>query len=685
MPRLTYISRGGAESAGFRPVSQQGLDLSPLAEVAQNIARDAAQLREVQQRESERLRADELRMSVANTLSETQVSWTERVAQAKTQAPADAKGFTESLIKDFDTYTAEALGKQKDPQAQRLLTDGFRRMRLSMHADAFNFEIGQRKRALVDSAVAGIETDRRGLMANPSAFTDTLAKRLAAIQTLDIAPAEKEKLLDGARRGLSRDAAMALVDQNAAGFLERAGMRAARGKRGGSRDKDAAEAVASDPLLSSMHPDDLRQVVDRASLIVAQQEAAAQAEAERRARLAEIEAARKQRAADQALSILAERARFGIATDPSDRELFAAIEGMPHAAEYRRLAALIPKQQALAMLPIAKQREQIDQLLAYRQQQGTNTGIEEELKRRQEIVTAAEKAYREDPLGATQRYGLQTVAPIDTTSLQGFLETVMQRVPQADVARQVTGTDESPLRPSEVPDVQAMFSTLAPAEQGKFIAEMAARVPPGQMQSLARQIGERDRPLSLAFAAGASSTDQGRAVAELIMAGAAKLKDAQVRPGGRGDLIKQQERTVMVQYLGEGPQAAITGETRKDILEAAELVNASFTSSDPERAVRLVLGGHVIDYRGRRLPVPMGMDQDDIEAKLMQYPRAKIDAQASDGWVMLPGRRPMGVPEFLAELPNAQLEPVGQFRYAVRAGGSLVMNAERRPIVVDLR
>jgi hypothetical protein len=104
-------------------------------------------------------------------------------------------------------------------------------------------------------------------------------------------------------------------------------------------------------------------------------------------------------------------------------------------------------------------------------------------------------------------------------------------------------------------------------------------------------------------------------------------------------------------------------------------------SPSPQGAVALALGGPLTEHAGKRIPVPQGINLAD---KLQRYPVQDIAAQAPDGFVYLPGGRPMGVPEFLGALPSAQLEPAGYGRYVVRSGGSLVLNQRREPVVIDV-
>lgn len=650
------------------------------------MADTARQLADAQERAQVQLQADEAKVSVANTMSDATVFWTERMQNAMTQAPKDAAGFTQNTLTDFDAWTQQKLDAQTSEPAKRLLEDNLRRMRLHMHAEAFNFEVQQRNKALEDDFYTGLDADRRAVAADPSLFADAQARRVAAAQALSLPPAKRDKLASDARGDLAFDAANALVDRNPAAFLERAGLRTAKGAKGkaGGQAEDAAARVAADPILSSLDPDKLRRVTDRASMIVSQQEAAAAADAERRARQAEIAAERKARAADQAWNIIAGRAASGVATNPGgDPELIAAIAGTPYAAEFPKLMAQVAGRTAVVMRPMAQQQSEIDALIQRRNSGGTDSNLEAEIETRKKLLATQKAAYEASPLRASQQYGLQNVTPIDTSSLDAFVGTIAPRVQQATIAGRQAGSAASPLLPEEAASVSRMLGALKPGEFGDAVAQIAARVPSEQMAALAAQLDPHDKPLALALGAGSDRTTQGRTVAEIIRRGAQFMKDKSIKIDQGAEFgIKAQ----IAKAVGDSvPQAM-----RQNVIDAATLIYAGKQGEGDtpaiEDAVRLAVGGNIIERKAgdqvQRVPVPAGVD---LTARLAAYPVSSIATQAADGFVYLPGptgTAVMPAKDFAAALPGAMLEPIGRGRYAVRIGGSLVLNKERRPVVV---
>lgn len=358
-----------------------------------------------------------------------------------------------------------------------------------------------------------------------------------------------------------------------------------------------------------------------------------------------------------------------------------ATAGTPYQQGVRMLAQMAKDNGGLAAQPLAVQQATLDAIDA----QIATTGRTPELdKRRQQVAKVAEGAAADaqrDPLRAAVERGVLDALP--PLSLQGGVEGLVgglqARVAAADRVRGWAGRSVAPLTPDEAQSLGRMLQTLPPDQRGNAVAMMAAAVPADQMVATARLIDAQDKPLALAMAAGASRTTEDRTVAELILRGAQAVKDKAVKEeSGAGYGL----RASLAAEVGDAMPEAVRG----DVLEAARLIYlgkmAAGESVSYGGALALAAGGPIVEHNGRRLPVPAGLDEDSLREKLRTLPPGKLDAP---GGQVLTGGQAMPLAQFMATLPDAQLEPVARGRYAVRAGGSLVMNAERRPVVVDLR
>lgn len=404
-----------------------------------------------------------------------------------------------------------------------------------------------------------------------------------------------------------------------------------------------------------------------------------EARALRQAQAAEVAAARQEREAGRAWDVLSGWALAGKAADPQANAALIAKLDPQRLAAYKALAAEIPARTAAAMLPLSQQQTQLDGLIAQRAARGTSPELEKEIERREKVLTEARRDYGTDPLRAGADRGIiDRIAPLDTGSLDGIVRSLASRVEQAQTVSTRAGRSVSPLLPEEAMRVASMLSTLGPSAQAQSIAQLAGVLPAGQAQALAKQIDAKDKPLALALAVGSQRTTNGRPTAELILRGAQVVKDKGVKEEQGAEFGL---RASIAKTVGDSLPAA----ARDDVIAAARLIylakQAEGDSISHDGAVRLAIGGNIVEHAGRRLPVPAGVDLTD---RLQRYPRASIEAQAGGATVYTGGGRPMGVPEFLAGLPSAQLEPVGLGRYAVRSGGALVTNSERAPIVIEV-
>lgn len=672
------------------------IDLSPIAQgldTAAQVAERAQIIAERQRKEAEALlerqQQDEARVTVTNAVTARRAAVTEQLVAAES-APDGMAGATDRALKDHQTW-AETTAKSLTPAGQKLLALQAPELQLVTHEKFFGAEVKARQSALVTGFSSGLDAARRNVMADPAQFSDTLARQMALVGTLNLPDAVRAKLIDDAKQSLAFDAASTIATRDPDAILSRFGAAGGKANKDGtvlpSDPAKALAAVRGDPVLSQLSPENLRQVVERATMLKVTREAAAQAEVERRARLAEIAANERARKADQAWGILSGRAMTGVATDEkADAPLFQAIAGTPYAAEYRRLAAQIPARTAVATLPLGQQQAQIDALIGQRNANGTNTALEEQIRFRKEVLAAAKKQFDDSPLRAGQQYGLFSVAPLDTTSFDAMLPGLAARVPQADLAGRQAGRPAPPLLPEEAGRLGEMLAALPPADQGQRIAQLASVVPPQQLLALAQQIGGEDkgakRALALQMQFGAAKTTAGAYRSELVARGWQAVKDKGIKEDTSAEFGL---RAQIAKEIGD----SLPPKWREDAIDAARLMylgqQADGVSPSVRGVVRLAAGGEIVEHNGRRIPIPAGVSEAQLADRLKAYPAAALASQAPGGAVMLPGGKQMPMAEFLANLPAAQLEPVAPGRYGVRAGGGIVMGATGRPIIIEVR
>jgi hypothetical protein len=123
------------------------------------------------------------------------------------------------------------------------------------------------------------------------------------------------------------------------------------------------------------------------------------------------------------------------------------------------------------------------------------------------------------------------------------------------------------------------------------------------------------------------------------------------------------------------------------VREAAKLIWAGKAAEgqriDPANALRLAIGGSIVDHNGAKVIVPAGMDGGELTKRLGNYPPAALASQLPDGKVYVRGQ-PMDPAQFLAALPGAQLRTLARGKFAVMSGGAVATNAQMQPIVLEV-
>lgn len=436
---------------------------------------------------------------------------------------------------------------------------------------------------------------------------------------------------------------------------------------------DAAEKAIGQ--LPDLDPQKRATLMDRASAYKFALDQKAELAAQRQARQAEA-GMRKAEAAFQTFQSLADK---GTVLDPAYiDQVVAQTAGTPYQAGVKAMAQQAVETGGLASQPIAAQQAALDAINQKIAADGRSPALDRR-KEQLEKVVAGSKGDLEKAGGlraAVERGVLDKIAPLDIRSIEGITQGLAARVEQADtVSKGWAGSTVSPLLPEEAEQLAGTLNNLAPAARSTFIATLSKAVPPKQMAALAKQIDGKDRALALSMALGSSGTTAGRFTSELVIKGAQAIKDKGVKPDNSA---VTGTRARAAEYLGD----SLTGKAREDVLDTAYYIYAGMEaegSGDINRAVRMAVGGDIIDRNGRKLPIPAGVNEDTFETSMATSARRAIGT----GQVFVSGKA-MEADAFLKALPSAELQPVGNGRYVVRAGSGLVTTDGKKPLVLGV-
>lgn len=401
--------------------------------------------------------------------------------------------------------------------------------------------------------------------------------------------------------------------------------------------------------------------------------------AELAAQRAERRAEANMRKAEAAFNTFQSLADKGTVLDPNYiDQVVAQTAGTPYQAGVKAMAQQAVETGGIASQPIAAQQAALDEINAKIARDGRSPALD---KRREQLekVVAGSKGDLEKAGGlraAVERGVIEQIAPLDISSIEGITKGLAARVDQADtVSKGWAGTTVSPLLPEEADALAGTLNNLAPAARSTFIATLAKAVPPKQMAALAKQIDSKDRPLALSMALGSSGTTAGRHTSELVIKGAQAIKDKGVKAD---NTAVTGTRARAAEYLGD----ALQGKAREDVLDTAFYIYAGMEAEgggDINRAVRLAVGGDIIERNGRKLPIPAGVNEDTFETAVSTSARRAVGT----GKVFVGGKA-MEADAFMKALPGAELQPVGAGRYVVRAGSGLVTTDGRKPLVLGV-
>lgn len=357
--------------------------------------------------------------------------------------------------------------------------------------------------------------------------------------------------------------------------------------------------------------------------------------------------------------------------------------GTPYQAGVITLARQAVEAGGFAAQPLAQQRLALQALDSKIATEGRNPALDKHREKLAKVVTAAETDIKADPLNAALERGVVTeIQPLNLSGgIAGLAQQLGARSQQAGTVEVWAGRPVSPLTRPEAETVGSLLRSMPPDQKATALATLAGTMPAKQAQALAAQLDGSDRALSLALSLGSAQTSFDRPVSELVLRGAEAIKSKSVK-------LEDAAESGLTAQFDKALSGAITNpEQAARVREAAKYIWAGKAAEgsriDAANAVRLAVGGPVVEHNGAAVILPAGMDESALRQRLASYPAAALAPQLPDGKVYVRGQA-VDAAQFLAALPGAQLRTLARGRFAVMSGGAVATNAQMQPIVLEV-
>jgi hypothetical protein len=444
-------------------------------------------------------------------------------------------------------------------------------------------------------------------------------------------------------------------------------------------DPGAALKALRDPkYLPELDPGARTNLIQTADVRVTQ--------ASNRAANAAEAAARRMDTQWKALSTVFEAGKM---LDPATAEAARKqFRGTPYAAALESMMAQAPSATAFASQPLAVQSQSLMALQASMNRGGANPEQIQAYRQAEQLHNATLADVRKDPyMAAAERGVIVGVAPL-SLDIQQLPAQLAARARDAQQVSQWVGQDVSLFRPDEAEKIGNVLAAMPPKDRAGALVALRSAMTPGQAQAFATQLDPKDKATALALAYSDRKTTLGRYTSELI------LRGQQAKADGTSTKGQKTPDATVGQWSAEFADALTdvfpNQQTADNVREAALLIShgiaseagGQLTGKDRERALRLAVGGEIVEHNGRKIPLPAGITEDALDKRLRAI--TANDLQAPDGKVRAGGVQ-MPVADFLKSLPGMPLMPVRSGQYVPLVGGRPVVNSAGQPIVIGVQ
>ncbi|MCA8214482.1 hypothetical protein LGN20_11275 [Burkholderia cepacia] len=616
--------------------------------------------------------------TVARQIGDDRVTWLQNMQTAKDNAAPGAPDFTPNLVRGFDDYAQQQLQQMPDGPAKRFYTMQLGDLRTSLAGQAVTWQAEQHRAYNVSQYQQGNDTAARAIAMDPSLYGSTRASQLALIDTAQLDPQTKTKLVENFKDVASTAAGMRMVSADPAAAL------------GVMTQKPDQPLPAGYEWVGDLPPHKLVALQGHARTLVAQQQNAA-----------ERDALQRENAAvdlhNQALTLVNEGKQL---SPEFTNQLLTGTQGTSVAGAVRELIGMAAQRAGFASATLPQQAATLQQYQTEAATRGTDPDQAAAVKQLEQIHTASVAAYKADPWNAALDRGvLQGVPQVDTSSVPGLVASLAGRAQAAGAVEAAAGRRVSLMTPDEAQTVLTAVDALPIDTKAQALNQIGqAYGNAGRIADLAAQWKEKSPAMALALKAGAADaggkpllTTSGAPLSTFILTGAQALKDKTVKID---DVAGTGMRATIANAIGD----SLPPEQADDAKEAAYFIAAGSaarggrtqpSSTDVQNAISgatggiSTTGGQQINGKPNIVAMPYGWREEDFQSAVKSVTAANIENPGVDS--VLANGHEIPVADFVKQFASYRLVRVGvRGTYAVSTGSKFVTDKTGAPVTVHL-
>ncbi|WP_107314003.1 hypothetical protein [Burkholderia metallica] len=616
--------------------------------------------------------------TVARQIGDDRVTWLQNMQTAKDNATPGAPDFTPNLIRGFDDYAQQQLQQMPDGPAKRFYTMQLGDLRTSLAGQAVTWQAEQHRAYNVSQYQQGNDTAARAIAMDPSLYGSTRASQLALIDTAQLDPQTKAKLVENFKDVASTAAGMRMVSADPGTAL------------GVMTQKPDQPLPAGYEWVGDLPPHKLVVLQGHARSLVAQQQNAA-----------ERDALQRENAAvdlhNQALNLVNEGKQL---SPEFTNQLLTGTQGTSVAGAVRELIGMASQRAGFASATLPQQAATLQQYQTEAATRGTDPDQAAAVKQLEQIHTASVAAYKADPWNAALDRGvLQGVPQVDTSSVPGLVASLAGRAQAAGAVEAAAGRRVSLMTPAEAQTVLTAVDALPIDTKAQALNQIGqAYGNAGRIADLAAQWKEKSPAMALALKAGAADaggkpllTTSGAPLSTFILTGAQALKDKTVKID---DVAGTGMRATIANAIGD----SLPPEQADDAKEAAYFIAAGSaarggrtqpSSTDVQNAISgatggiSTTGGQQINGKPNIVAMPYGWREEDFQSAVKSVTAANIENPGVD--TVLANGHEIPVADFVKQFASYRLVRVGvRGTYAVSTGSKFVTDKTGAPVTVHL-